>query len=115
MPTIKQIREDLKDVRFYYSKKDKFDKAFENVAVNDILDKVDKYNDAVKTAHIRLYDVYIGLYVDNNTQAALAEGTGFTTDYVRQLNRELCEFFQRIFAKEECSRLSGKGGTDENK
>ena len=110
MPTLKQIRDDLKDIRFYYSKKDEFDKAFETITVNEIFDKVNRYNDAVREAHVRLYDLYLGLYVNNNTQFALAEELGFTPDYIRQLNRKLCEFFQKAFAKEKCSRLSGEGG-----
>lgn len=110
MPTLKEIRDDLKDVRYYYSKKDDFDKAFLSVTVNDIFDKVNKYNDAVKSAPVRLYDLYLGLYVNNNTQFALSDKLGYTPDYIRQLNRKLCEFFQRAFAKEKCSGHPGEGG-----
>jgi Predicted transcriptional regulator len=110
MPTLKEIRDDLKDVRFYYSKKNSLDNAFENVVVNDVFDKVNKYNDAVKSAPVRLYDIYLGLYVQNNTQFALSEELGYTPDYIRRLNRKLCEYFQKVFAKEKCSGHLGEGG-----
>lgn len=110
MPTLKEIRDDLKDVRFYYSKKNSLDNAFENVVVNDVFDKVNKYNDAVKSAPVRLYDIYLGLYVQDNTQFALSEELGYTPDYIRRLNRKLCEYFQKVFAKEKSSGHPGEGG-----
>jgi len=110
MPTLKQIRDDLRDIRYYYSKKYEFDIAFETVGVNEIFDKVNKYNNAVKVAPVRLYGLYLELYVNNKTQFALSKNLGYTSDYIRQLNRKLCEFFQKCFAKEKCVGHLDEGG-----
>lgn len=79
MLTLKTIREDLKEIRYYYSRKSIFDEAFRQVAPNCILDKVRKYNDAVKAAPPRLYDLYICLHVKNYTQ----EGFSIELNYTR--------------------------------
>lgn len=110
MPTLKEIRDDLKDVRYYYQKKETFDKAFENIALNDIFDKVNKYNDAVRSAPVRLYELYLELYVNCKSQFELSGEQGFTPDYIYQLNKKLCVFLQKHFAKEKGTAYPCKGG-----
>lgn len=93
MLTLQRIRKDLRDIRYYYSKQKDFDKAAPIVGKNSVLDKVSKYNKAVRDAPARLYDVYVSLYVNNNTQDALAYDWDCTDDYIRQLNKQLCVYF----------------------
>lgn len=75
MLTLNKIREDLKEIRYYYSRKALFDENSRCVAPNAILNKARKYNEAVKTAKPILYDVYICLYVKNYTQGRSVSGT----------------------------------------
>lgn len=94
MLSIQQIREDLREIRYYYSKQKMFDSAAKVIA-SALLEKVDRYNQAMKGAPARLYEVYISLYVQNNTQAALAYDWDLSVDYLKLLNRQLCEFLQK--------------------
>ena len=97
MVTIKQIREDLKEIRYYYSKQKDFDKAAKYVVESSVTKKVIYYNEAIKYAPARLYDLYISLYTQNNSQAALAEDWGFCNVYIKQLNKQLCEYLFNYF------------------
>lgn len=96
--TIQKIREDLKDIRYYYSKQKIFDSNLKIVVQSSVVEKVNRYNEAVKNAPARLYDVYVSLYVQNNTQEALAFDWDFSPEYIKLLNRQLCEFFLRTMS-----------------
>lgn len=56
MLTFSKIREDLKDIRYYYMRKDVFDKAFIATGENQIATKVRCYNNAIKSASPKLYE-----------------------------------------------------------
>jgi hypothetical protein len=58
------------------------------------------YNQAVKDAPARLYDLYISLYVQNNSQAALAYEWDYTNDYIKRLNNRLCEYLLKALTQE---------------
>lgn len=47
MISLEKIREDLKDIRYYYARKHIFDTVKSNVGLNKILDKVEIYNQAM--------------------------------------------------------------------
>jgi hypothetical protein len=92
--TLTKIRQDLKDIRYYYSRKEMFDKELKDVAANSILDKVQKYNGAMSLAAPRLYDLYVSLYVKNFTQESLAFDLGYTPEYIQMQNKKLLLFLQ---------------------
>lgn len=92
------IKEDLKDIRYYYSRKELFEKASTySVGKNNILDKIEKYNDVICSAPPRLYDLYISLYLQNHTQESLSEKLGYTFEYISRLNTQLVNFFYKKF------------------
>ena len=95
--TINTIREDLKDIRYYFSRKDFFEKVYSKVGENAINEKIEKFNDIVRFAPPRLYDIYVSLYLENNTQESLAEKLGYSLVYISQLNRQLIRFFLTQF------------------
>ena len=94
MLSLKKIREDLREIRYYYSRKEMFDEAFRQVASNAVSEKVRRYNEAVKTAPPRLYDMYISLYVKNYTQEGLSIELGYTPEYIQMQNKKLLLFLQ---------------------
>ena len=96
-----EIREDLKDIRYYYARKDMFEKASASVGENKILDKINRYNSVVRLAPPRLYDVYVSLYLENNTQESLSDKLGYCIEYISKLNSQLVKFFQNYVNKEE--------------
>ena len=92
--TFDEIREDLKDIRYYYSRKDAFEDAENTIGTNAVLQKVNRYNAIVQLAPPKLYDIYNGLYVQNYTQEALAFEIGYTSVYIQYLNKKLLFFLQ---------------------
>ena len=92
MITIDQIREDLRDIRYYYSMQELFDKASSKVKPVAVLSKVERYNAVMKNAPARMYILYVSLYVNNNSQTELADQWGFTREYIKELNQKLVEY-----------------------
>ena len=92
MKTLNKIREDLKDIRYYYSRKEVFEKVSDSVGENKILEKLEIYNNAIRKAPPRLYDLYVSLYLENNTQESLANRLGYTIEYISRLNSQLVKF-----------------------
>ena len=103
MMSINQIREDLKEIRYYYARKEMFDSAISVVGLSAILDKAEKYNTAVRQAPARLYDLYVSLYIRNNTQEGFSIDVGYTPEYINLLHSKLLRFFQSYFNEKEKS------------
>lgn len=100
--TATQIREDLKNIRYFYIRKDMFEKTNFSVGKNKIADTVERYNNAICFASPRLYDVYVSLYIENNTQESLSDKLGYSLVYISKLNSQLIKFFQKqLEIKEE--------------
>ena len=90
-----QIREDLKEIRYYYSMRELFDSAAITVKPLAILNKVDRYNTAIKAAPAKLFILYVALYINNSTQTKLANDWGYTRDYIKGLHQHLVEYLQK--------------------
>lgn len=100
--TKSQVREDLKDIRYYYSRKKIFDNASDcQLSENGVIHKLDIYNKAVSKAPPRLYDLYISLYLKNQTQDSLSESWGYSVQHISRLNMELIAFLTKEFEKED--------------
>ena len=99
MVTMQEIRKELQDVRYYYKRKEAFDKMLKNGNSNTVLGTVAKYAEVLKTAPQRLLDTYYGLYVENKTQEAFASDLGFSPEYIRRWNAELLTFLQKELSK----------------
>ena len=98
--TANQIRKDLKDIRYYYARKNAFENASIDIGQNTVVEKLDKYNSAIRFAPPRMYDLYITLYTQNNTQDSLSEKWGYSIEHVSRLNAQLIKFFLKYFEKE---------------
>ena len=96
--TTKQIKADLNNVRYYYARKDEFDKAFDCTGKSTILALVDKYNNAILTADARLYELYVCLYIKDNTHESAAYELNYSVDYIAKHSKRLLKFFQDKFA-----------------
>ena len=99
MLSLATIRNDLKDIRYYYARKKMFDEAFEKTGKNEIVEKARLYNDVVKKAPPRLYDMYVSLYINNHTQESLSNELCYTAEYIQMLNKQLLIFFQTTLEK----------------
>ena len=99
--TEKKIRSDLREIRRYYAMKEEFDRCAKEVPPTGIRQKLGRYHRAAGEAPALLYLLYVMLYVEGATQTALAEDWGYTPDYIKQLNKRLCDFLQSRFAQTE--------------
>ena len=89
------IRNDLKDIRYYNSRKELFDSCINKFGKFDMENKIDRYNKAVCSAPPRLFDLYYSLYYENNTQESLADKLGYSSVYISKLNSDLIKFLQK--------------------
>ncbi len=96
MVTMKQVREDLREIRYYYSKQKEFEAA-KCVVESAVFEKVNRYNQAIRTAPPRLYDLYISVYTQNNTLYALTYEWDFCYEYIKQIHKQLCEYLVKFF------------------
>ena len=94
MKTMAQIRADLKAIRYFYSQKKVFDEAGAMVGVHKVADLAQRYNKVMLTASPWLFDLYIGLYVQNNTQESFSLKRHYTQDYVQRENKKLMQYLR---------------------
>lgn len=99
--TANEIRKDLKNIRYYYSRQTVFDKVTDAIGQNVIIEKLDIYNKVICLAPPRLYDLYISLYLQNNTQDSLSEKLGYSIEHISRLNSQLVKFFEKELNKKE--------------
>lgn len=92
MATMRQVYADLKEIRYYYSKRALFESASKCIIESGILEKVNRYNRAMINAPPRLYEVYYCLYVSCATQAALAKRLGCSPSLIKRQNSQLCAY-----------------------
>ena len=109
MASFKSVKNDLKDIRYFFSHQQVFNDP--RMCVSEQLqEKIRKFNIAVSLAPPRLYVVYVELYLNNNTQKELALDWGFTENYICKLNSRLCEYLVNFF--NNCAnKVTGKGET----
>ena len=107
--TLEDVKADLRELRYYYARQRDLDGASRLVGKSKIAEKAERYNAAVRKAPVKLYDLYISLYVNNNTQLVVALDWDCTVDYIKQLCYKL-----RVFLKKELERGGeGNGQADD--
>ena len=92
MKTIQEIRADLRDIRYYFSRKKSFDKLSGLNIRCEIEEKIKYYNNLMATANPNLIDLYVNLYLKENTQEGVSYDMGYSQTYIYKLNRKLLEF-----------------------
>lgn len=96
MIDIHQIRGDLKEIRYYYyALKDEFDRHRKTVFPVVATNIVNRYNNAIEKAPIRLFTLYVKLYLENNSQAVVAEDWDLCKKSIKLLNDKLVAFLQQ--------------------
>ncbi len=95
MESLAEVREDLRDIRYYYAHKEMFDKTVDVTGEHELIRKAKRYNAAMCTAPPRLFEVYIGLYVYNHTQESLSETLCYSPEHVQRQNKKLLLYLQK--------------------
>lgn len=94
MKTYKEIREDLKNIRYYFSRKDAMSERAVILGECNILKTIAMYNEVVCQAPPKLYDLYYFIYVENNTHESAADKIGVGREYITRLHAKLLRFIQ---------------------
>ena len=100
MITTEIIKRELEDIRYYYARRDMFDKAFDSVGKNAILQTVNRYNTAICAAPPKIYEMYVSLYIQCCTYEAAAEALCYSVNYVYKTNKKIVNFFYNAMNKE---------------
>lgn len=100
MVTIETIKAELTNIRYYYSRKERFAKAFDSVGQNGILETVERYNRVICLASPKLYEMYVCLYIECCTYEAAAEMLNYSVNYVYKTNKKIVDFFYKTMNKE---------------
>ena len=104
MKTVDKVREELIGVRHYYANRKVIESAYSVTGRPMATELIERYNQYIKRASIRLYSLYVGLYLNNNSQETVAVDWNCSTGYIKVLNRKLYEFFVNEFNKEESTK-----------
>lgn len=94
MKTFSIIREDLKNIRYYYSRQKQMSSSAKIIGESTILKTIETYNAAICQAPPKLYELYVCMYVENKTQEAAAEEFGYAREHITRLNKQLLRFLQ---------------------
>lgn len=99
--TEKQIRQDLKDIQYYYANKEIFEIATKEIGTNYVYDLSKKYNEVIRKAPPKLYDLYVRLYILNKTQDIIAFETNYSMQTVVTNCKNLMSFLYQELNKKE--------------
>jgi len=91
--TIREIKQDLKDIRYYYSRKKALDEGFRSIGYNEVVKKSEIYNELIKTASPELFDLYFALYINNHTQDSWSDSMCIARETVNVMNKRLLQYF----------------------
>jgi hypothetical protein len=92
MLTVQSVQDDLQKIKYYFSRQDSMDNT-NIVGPNNIQKAMCKYHKAIRQAHPRLYDLYQCIYVRGRTIEEVADDMGYTSEYIRRLNKQLVDYF----------------------
>ena len=95
------VRRELKELRYYYSRKSNMDELFHETGETEVVSIAKRYNEYIKGATARLYDLYGCLYLQNKTQDSVAIELGYTQEYIRRLHNRLVAYFCECLKNEE--------------
>ena len=101
MASIEQVKAELREIRYYYSRKEQLEDASHSIGPLPIQRILENYNCAIRKAPLRLYDLYACLYIRGQTQEAIALDLGYTPQYIRKLINELFIFFRNNLSNKE--------------
>ena len=101
--TLKQVKKDLQDIRYYYTHKAMFDKAENTGFKSEAVRKSEEYGQTISKAPPRLYVLYYLLYVEGKTQYAAAMEQNVTDGHIRNTVRQLQQYL--------LEKINREGGT----
>ena len=99
--TLEEVKRDLQEIRYFYTCKSLFDKVADVEIYSRVADKAALYNKAISFAPAHLFDIYVAVYVNGNTQGRYARESGYSCGNIKKLNQELKEYLLREIARKK--------------
>ena len=93
----KEIKKDLKDIRFYYENYEMFCNAARTVGENRIVKTVEKYNKSIEFTPPKLYKIYLVLYSKGASLKSVAYDLNYSVAYIEKLNKQLLNYLFEYF------------------
>ena len=93
--TIEEIKQDLKDVKYYFAHEALFQKALKDDAVKILIMKVYRYKEIMRGAPFDLMIIFEGLYMYKQTQKSLAEYLEISERTVRRKREQIYLYLQK--------------------
>lgn len=90
-----QVKNELREVRYYFSRKANMDAISINAGNSRSKALAEKYVNVIRQAPARLYDLFGCLYIQSKTQEAVAAELGYSEEHIRRLIRELITYFAK--------------------
>ena len=100
MKSIKTLKEELREIKHYYSQIDELEKVGKVIGAPQMMIVVEMYNKKILNAPIRLYSLYVSLYLKNKPQNVVADEWGVSLSQIALLSKKLNEFLIEEFNKE---------------
>ena len=90
--TLKQVKKDLQDIRYYYTHKAMFDKAENTGFKSEAVRKSEEYGRLMSKATPRLYVLYYLLYMEEENAVCGGAGANVTDGHIRNTVRQLQQY-----------------------
>lgn len=87
-----EVKNDLKEIQFYYANQRDVQSNLRGNNYSETLDKIYKYNEAMKNAPLQLYDFYVFIYINNNSQVTYGVDRNISNKTAYRLNCNLIKF-----------------------
>ena len=93
--TIEEIKQDLKDIKYYYAHEQILQKAIPSESVKKMIVKAVTYREIMKAAPFDLHIIYEGLYIFRQKQKELAEYLEISQRTVRRKREQIYLYLQK--------------------
>ncbi len=108
--TRKEVKRDLHEIRYYLRRKSEIDYASRPVGTHD-LEKLLYYNELMRKAPIRLYEVYLTVYIHGMTFEEASESLCLSVTYVFCLQKALIDYLVKATNRQTSADLSADTAT----
>lgn len=90
--TIEQVRNDLKELRYYYIYKTKFDNFFKMIGNHIICEKSKFYSNIILSAPLRIVDYYYESVVQGKTQETIAMESNYSVQNTCLICKQMTDY-----------------------
>jgi len=95
MPSRKEVVEILKEIRYFSGRKKELVKNINDLSSLKVTKKMEEIEEILSNGSIKLYDVYLQLYIEGSSQEGAAYSMGYTPTHMQRLNSQLITYLAK--------------------